>query len=43
MADFVPIPYRIRISATGHRNLDDPAAVQALVKHAIDAEVEKLF
>ena len=43
MADFEPIPYRIRIGVTGHRTLEDPAAVQALVKKAIDAEVEKLF
>ncbi len=43
MADFEPIPYRIRIGVTGHRNLDDPAAMQATVKKAIDAEVEKLF
>jgi len=43
MADFEPIPYRIRIGVTGHRKLDDSAAVEALVKQAIDAEVEKLF
>jgi hypothetical protein len=43
MADFEPIPYRIRIGVTGHRNLDDPAAVQSAVKKAIDAEIEKLF
>lgn len=43
MADFEVIPYRIRIGVTGHRKLDDPAAVQAMVKKAIDAEVEKLF
>jgi hypothetical protein len=43
MADFEPIPYRIRIGVTGHRKLDDPAAVEALVKKAVDAEVEKLF
>jgi hypothetical protein len=43
MADFESIPYRIRIGVTGHRKLDDPAAMQALVKKAIDAEVEKLF
>ena len=42
-ADFESIPYRIRIGVTGHRKLDDPAAVQALVKDAIGAEVEKLF
>ncbi len=43
MADFESIPYRIRIGVTGHRKLDDPVAMQALVKKAIDAEVEKLF
>src|ERR1022692_3253799 len=43
MADFELIPYRIRIGVTGHRKLDDPAALQALVKKAIDAEVEKFF
>jgi hypothetical protein len=43
MPDFEPIPYRIRIGVTGHRKLDDPAAVQAIVKRAIDMEVEKLF
>ena len=43
MPDFEPIPYRIRIGVTGHRKLDDPAAMQATVKKAIDAEVEKLF
>jgi hypothetical protein len=43
MADFESIPYRIRIGVTGHRKLDKPAAVQVLVKKAIDAEVEKLF
>src|ERR1017187_7394774 len=43
MPDFEPIPYRIRIGVTGHRKLDDPAAVEALVKKAIDTEIEKLF
>ena len=43
MADFESIPYRIRIGVTGHRKLDDPSAMQALVKKAIDAEVEGLF
>jgi hypothetical protein len=33
----------IRIGVTGHRRLDDPAAVEALVKRAIDAEAGKLF
>ncbi len=43
MADFESIPYLIRIGVTGHRRLDDPAAMQALVKKAIDAEVEALI
>jgi hypothetical protein len=43
MADFKAIPYRIRIGVTGHRKLNDLAAVQALVKKAVDSEVEKLF
>jgi len=37
------IPYRVRIGVTGHRKLDDPAAIEALVKKAIDAEVEGLL
>jgi hypothetical protein len=32
--DIESIPYRIRIGVTGHRKLDDPAAVEALVKKA---------
>jgi hypothetical protein len=43
MADLEAIPYRIRIGVSGHRKLDDPAALLATVKKAIDAEVEKLF
>jgi hypothetical protein len=43
MANFEPIPYRIRIGVTGHRKLIEPAALQAVVRKAIDAEVEKLF
>ena len=43
MDDFESISYRIRIGVTGHRKLNDPAAMQVLVKKAIDAEVEKLF
>lgn len=37
------IPYRVRIGVTGHRKLDDPAAMEALVKKAIDTEVEGLL
>lgn len=43
MADFEPVPYRIRIGVTGRRKLDDPAAIAALVKRAIDTEIGKLF
>jgi len=43
MADFEPVPYRIRIGVTGHRKLDDPAAVQAMVRKAIDTAVHNLF
>ncbi len=43
MADFESIPFRIRIGVTGHRTLDNPGAIQATVKNAVDAEVEKLF
>jgi hypothetical protein len=43
MSHFEPTPYRIRIGVTGHRKLDDPAAVQAAVKRALDAEIENLF
>ena len=41
MLDFEPIPYRIRIGVTGHRKLDDPAAIQAAVRRAIDTEIEE--
>jgi hypothetical protein len=41
MAGLESNPYLIRIGVTGHRKLDDPVAMQALVKKAIDAEVEK--
>jgi len=34
--------YCFRIGVTGHRRLDDPAAVEVLVKRAIDAEAGKL-
>jgi len=43
LADFEPIPYRIRIGVTGHRRLADPAAIEALVRNAIDGVVESLF
>lgn len=40
---FEPIPYRIRLGVTGHRDLPNPAEMEALVRQAIDAEVNKLF
>jgi hypothetical protein len=43
MPDFDPIPYRIRIGVTGHRSLEDPAALQVAVKRALDTEIENLF
>ncbi len=43
MAELEAIPRRIRIGVTGHRRLDDPEAVKALVKEAIDAEAGKLL
>jgi hypothetical protein len=43
MAELEAIARRIRIGVTGHRRLDDSEAVKALVKKAIDAEVEKLL
>ena len=41
MAGLESNPYLIRIGVTGHRKLDDPVAMKALVKKAIDTEVEK--
>jgi hypothetical protein len=43
MAELEAIPRRIRVGVTGHRKLDDPEAVKALVKKAIEAEAGKLF
>jgi hypothetical protein len=43
MTAYEAIPYGIRLGVTGHRKLDDPEALQALVKKAIDTEIEKLF
>ncbi len=40
---FAPIPYRIRLGVTGHRDIKEPVALEALVRKAIDAEVEGLF
>ena len=35
MADFESLPYRLRIGVTGHRKLDDPARIRALVEQAL--------
>lgn len=42
-AEFEAIPYRIRIGATGHRSLEKPSAVQALVNKVIRTRIEELF
>jgi hypothetical protein len=41
--NFEPIPYRVRIGVTGHRHLEDPAAIETLVRSVLDVEIEKLF
>lgn len=41
--DFEPIPYRIRVGVTGHRQLEHPEVIEALVRSALDVEIEKLF
>jgi hypothetical protein len=38
-----PIPYRIRIGVTGHRNLPTPDAASALVSQALDTKLNDLF
>lgn len=43
MADFEPLPYRLRIGVTGHRKLDNPARVRALVEQALATEIDGLF
>jgi hypothetical protein len=43
MGDFQTSPFRIRIGVTGHRRLEEPAAVQVLVRQAIDREIPRLF
>jgi hypothetical protein len=42
-SDIESTPYHVRIGVTGHRKLDDPAAVEALVKKAINVEIEGLL
>jgi hypothetical protein len=37
-----PIPYELRIGVTGHRELDDPAAVATAVRELLDTVVERL-
>ena len=43
MAAYQPIPYRIRIGVTGHRDLKDPETVRALVIQVITARIWELF
>jgi hypothetical protein len=43
MRSLTPIPYSIRIGVTGHRRLDDSAAVEAAVRAALDADIPRLF
>jgi hypothetical protein len=43
MAEFQPIPYRIRIGVTGHRKLDHPAQVQSAVQAALESEIDNLY
>ena len=43
MADFEPLPYRLRIGVTGHRKLDDPEQIRAMVEKALATEIDRLF
>lgn len=43
MSGIVPIPYRIRLGVIGHRRLDDPGAIEALAKKAIETTVEGMI
>lgn len=43
MADIESLPYRIRIGVTGHRKLDDPGQVRAMVAKALATEIDGLF
>jgi hypothetical protein len=43
MPDIESIPHCIRIGVTGHRKLENPTAVEVLVRRAIEAEVEGLL
>src|SRR5215471_12532854 len=42
-SDFQPVPYRIRIGVTGHRQLADAAGLESLTREAIKPQVEALF
>ena len=37
------VSFRVRIGVTGHRRLDNPASLQAVVKQALDVEMPRLF
>ena len=43
MANFEALPYRVRIGVTGHRTLDNPAEVWAMVGKALANEIDDLF
>lgn len=43
MADFESLPYRIRIGVTGHRKLNNPGQVRAMVEKALATEIDSLF
>ncbi len=38
-----PVPYRIRIGVTGHRNLSKPDAISSLVSQVLDTKLNDLF
>src|ERR1700680_4837697 len=38
-----PIPYRIRIGVTGHRELPRPDAISSLVSQVLDKKLDELF
>ena len=38
-----PIPYRIRIGVTGHRELPQPDAISSLISQVLDSKLDDLF